>query len=189
MTVSFDLNEPSLLADSLMDSDVASQAHWYVVYTQPKSETLAADNLERQGFETYLPRYKTFKKSTDSLAAKDEPMFPRYVFFRPGNARQSITSARSTRGVSFVLSFGFQAAIVKVDQLKSIKAFEQQRNQSDVAQTSPFQPGIKVRMAGMNLQGLQGLVTSVSSQRVKVLLDFLGKSHEVSMDHHLLELV
>ncbi|UUZ76152.1 hypothetical protein LP414_33100 [Polaromonas sp. P1(28)-13] len=70
---------------------------WYVAYTQPKREQVAVANLEQQGFEAYLPQYKTFKKSPAGLLVAFEPMFPRYVFFRPGNAGQSISGARSTR--------------------------------------------------------------------------------------------
>ena len=31
---------------------------WYVVYTHPREEALAEENLKRQGFEVYWPRYK-----------------------------------------------------------------------------------------------------------------------------------
>jgi hypothetical protein len=40
------------------------------------------------------------------------PMFPRYVFFRPGSAGQSIAPVRSTLGVSHVVRFGATPATV-----------------------------------------------------------------------------
>ena len=73
---------------------------WYVAYTQLKSERLAVDNLDRQGFDTYCPQYKTFKKTPVGALCSLEVMFPRYVFFKLRDERLSISSARSTRGVS-----------------------------------------------------------------------------------------
>ena len=29
--------------------------HWYLVHTKPRQEGLALENLERQGYECYLP--------------------------------------------------------------------------------------------------------------------------------------
>ena len=172
------------------DGSLESEDHgdWYVVYTQPKSEAVAAENLRRQGFNVYLPLYKIHLKSAAGVVSKSVPMFARYMFFRPGHATQSVSAARSTRGVSFVLSFGFQMAAIKNVQLEAIKGFELARNSLDAGQISPFQPGVKVRFADNNMRGLDGIVTSVSSQRVKVLLELLGKQHTVSVDHQRVEL-
>ena len=35
---------------------------WYVVHTHAKSEQVAVDNLARQGFRAYLPRYLKSRK-------------------------------------------------------------------------------------------------------------------------------
>ena len=162
---------------------------WYVAYTQPKSEALAAENLKRQGFDVYLPLYKTYNKSLVDVVSQSVPMFGRYMFFRPSHVTQSIATARSTRGVSFVLSFGFQMAILKNVQLEAIKVLELARNCLDAGQISPFQPGVKVRFSDNNMRGLDGIVTAVSGQRVKVLLELLGKQHTVSVEHQMIELV
>lgn len=161
---------------------------WYVAYTQPKREQVAVANLEQQGFEAYLPQYKAFKKSPVGVLAAFEPMFPRYVFFRPGNARQSISGARSTRGVSFILSFGFNPALLKPEQLLAIRACESERNRADLGEISPFQPGLKVRLRHSGLQNLEGLVKSVSAKRVTLLLELLGRQATVDVEHHQLEL-
>lgn len=161
---------------------------WYVAYTQPKREQVAASNLEQQGFEAYLPQYKTFKKSPAGSFPVFEPMFPRYIFFRPGNARQSISGARSTRGVSFILSFGFNPALLKPEELLAIQACEAERNRADLGEISPFQPGLQVRLRNCGLRGLEGLVQSVSAKRVTLLLELLGRQKTVSVEHHQLEL-
>lgn len=161
---------------------------WYVAYTQPKREHVAVVNLEQQGFNAYLPRYKKHKVSPDGVLSTFEPMFPRYVFFRPGNAGLSISGARSTRGVSFVLSFGANLAVLKSVELQRIQACEVEQNQADSAAISPFQAGVQVRLRHCGLHGLEGLVKSVSAKRVTLLLELLGSQQTVHVEHHQLEL-
>ena len=161
---------------------------WYAAYTQPKREQVAATNLRQQGFEAYFPQYKTVRTSPLGPLPVFGPMFPRYVFFRPGKAGQSISGARSTQGVSFVLSFGFQPALLKVEQLQAIQAFEHERNRADLGAISPFQPGLQVRLRDFGLKRLEGLVQSVSAKRVTVLLELLGTQNIVRLAHHQLEL-
>ena len=164
-----------------------SAACWYVAYTQPKREQVAADNLTQQGFQAYLPLYRTFQKAQGQVVSGFEPMFPRYIFFKPG-AGQSISVARSTRGVAFVLSFGRQPAVVKDKVLAAIRDFEHQRGQLELHQLSGFRKGVKAKLIGENMSGMEGLVTSVSSKRVTLLIELLGGHRRVSVEHHQLVL-
>jgi transcriptional antiterminator RfaH len=183
--------EPSSTQESLDQNNppVADEAAWYVAYTQPKSEKIAVENLDRQGFETYCPQYKVFKKTPVGPVGAMEVMFPRYVFFKPRDARLSISAARSTRGVSFVLSFGTTPALLKNSEFLALQKFEEAQNQTDLATLSPFQPNRKVRLLDKSLNGLEGLVQSVSGKRVFVLLQLLGRENLVSVDHNQIQLV
>lgn len=161
---------------------------WYLVYTKPKQENVALLNLQQQGFHAYLPLYKNFKKTLSTGYLGHEAMFPRYVFFQPANAAQSIASARSTRGVVSLVRFGYEPAVVKDDTLQGIRLFEELRNNAGLAEISPLQPGTSVRFKHTALKGLQGLVKSVSSKRVAVLLELLGQDQLVHVEHSQLEL-
>lgn len=183
--MSFKLPETELVQSP---ASKGCESGWYVAYTQPKREQTALVNLEQQGFDAYLPLYKTFKKTPAGSLPVLEPMFPRYVFFRPGKPEQSMSGARSTRGVSFVLSFGFHPALLKAEELRAIQACEAERNRADLGDISPFQPGLQVRLRHCGLQGLEGLVKSVSAKRVTLLLELLGRQKSVTVEHHQLEL-
>lgn len=160
---------------------------WYLVYTKPKQENVALLNLQQQGFHAYLPLYKSFKNTLCTGYLGFEAMFPRYVFFQPASASQSISTARSTRGVVSLVRFGFEPAVVKADTVQAIKLFEELRNNAGLAEISPLQPGTPVRFKHAALRGLQGLVKSVSSKRVAVLLELLGQDQLVQVDHSQLE--
>jgi len=162
---------------------------WYLVYTKPKQEAIALLNLQQQGFHAYLPLYKNFKNTRGSGYLGFEVMFPRYVFFRPASAGQSIATARSTRGVVSLVKFGHEPALVKDATVQAIQQFEQQRNNAELVDVSPLQPGTSVRFKHSALKGIEGLVKSVSSKRVAVLFELLGQDQLVQVEHGQLELV
>ncbi len=165
-----------------MTANADPQIAWHVAYTKPRQEDIAKINLERQGFEVYLPLFKTFKKprkggdaSQAGVLLIHEPMFPRYVFFKPKSATQSLGTLRSTRGVASVVMFGATFAHIPLELLQSIRAAEQLRNDAGLDQVSPFQPGSRVRLSDPALAGLEGLVQEVSAKRVVLLLEILGR--------------
>jgi transcriptional antiterminator RfaH len=171
----------------------ADMTRWYLAFSKPKQEELARQQLVNQGYEAYLPLFKKLGKprsttSPDSAGLVREPMFPRYVFFKPGSAAQSISAARSTRGVTSLVRFGFIPATVSDDLIDAIRALELEREQADLDQISPYQPGTRVRLREKGLQCLEGLVVSVSSKRVTLLLEILGREKELTVEHSKLEL-
>ena len=157
---------------------------WYLAYTKPRSEALATAQLERQGYRAYLPLYKTFKRGPEGMVAQHGPMFPRYVFFRPGRAGQSIAPVRSTVGVSHLVRFGVTPASVSDELVGALRAFEQQREAASLAELSALKAGHRVAVCAGPLKGLEGLVSATAGRRVTVLLDVLGRQTRVSLPEH-----
>ena len=179
--------------DSAAQADAAGRplasavSRWFVAYTRPALETLALQNLQQQGFDAYLPLYRRLKRADAGMTAVFEPMFPRYVFFRPSQASQSIAPAGSTRGVACIVSFGHEAATIGTYTVRAIRQFEQERNAADSAELSSLRPGHVVRFCHPAFIGLEGLVKTVSSRRVAVLLELMGRQQLVYVDHQQLK--
>lgn len=150
---------------------------WYVAYTRPRQEAIALVNLQAQGFNAYLPLYKTNKKQ--ELA--HEPMFPRYIFLQPCSARQSLSTVRSTRGISTLIRFGTDMATLRPCMLDAIRQLEQRRNDMPAEELAALRPGRRVRLCDTPLAGLEGLVHAVSSKRVTLLLEILGHQRELKI--------
>ena len=79
---------------------------WYPVYTKPRQEHIARENLERQSFEAYLPLMRTRRKRRGNWVETIEPMFSRYLFIRLDLGTTSVASVRSTRGVTGLVQSG-----------------------------------------------------------------------------------
>lgn len=74
--------------------------YWYLLFTKPKQEKAALENLERQGYQCYLPIFLSEKLRQGLLTFSDEPLFPRYLFIRlgQGSSAKSWGAIRSTKG-------------------------------------------------------------------------------------------
>jgi transcriptional antiterminator RfaH len=167
--------------------DETPHNRWYLAYTKPRQEEIARVNLLQQGFEAYLPLYKKFKKTEQGPVSIFEPMFPRYIFFRPERAGLGISTVRSTKGITTLVRFGFEPALIDEELLRRIRQIEQDRDHATLLELSQLKPGQTVRLQHTALKGVEGLIQSVSSKRVAVLLEILGSPVVVQLEHHQVE--
>jgi len=149
--------------------------HWYLIHTKPRQERCALDNLERQGYQCYLPTIPSEKICQAQMTVADEPLFPRYLFIRlgQGDSDKSWAPIRSTIGVSRLVSFGNKPA--RVDD----GLIEQLRTQESFLQTEPkrlFKRGEQVRLTEEPFAGIEGIYQMVDGERrVIVLIEILSK--------------
>ena len=76
---------------------------WFVVYSQPNKETIAALNVEQQGFKTYIPRYKKLRRHARKVETIFAPLFPRYFFVNLDQDLDNWAPINNTPGVSYLL--------------------------------------------------------------------------------------
>lgn len=168
----------------LLAEDSSPDLPWYVVHTKVRQEQTALENLARQGYTVYLPRIKKLKRIRGRQQAQMEPLFPRYLFLQTGSSAHSIAPVRSTLGVTTIVRFGQEPAVMRPQTLSGILDFETRWNESGDDEISPFQRGERVRVVDGPLSGLDGLISGVSQERVVVLMQLLGQDTRVSLSHH-----
>lgn len=154
---------------------------WYVAYTKPKGEMIAQENLLRQDYLVQLPLMRKVVRRKISL----EPLFPRYLFFSTSSDRQAITPVRSTVGVTSIVRFGIDLAVLSDQQCQTIMAYAQAQQAGGLGALLDAQgihPGQKVVVNVGAFAGLEGLVSMVSKDRVMVLMSLLGKEQNLGFD-------
>lgn len=158
---------------------------WYLVHSKPQREEVATTNLERQGFEVFVPRMRVQARRRGHFVERVEPMFPRYLFTRLDAEQQDWSPIRSTVGVSTLVRFGLKPAVVPeplVDDLRS-------RADEDGIVTDlvppDLEPGRPVRIIEGLLEGYRGIVQAKSgNERVHLLLDMVGKRASATLNAH-----
>jgi transcriptional antiterminator RfaH len=158
-------------------------ARWYVVQTQANGEARAAQNLLRQDFEIYLPRYLKRRRHARKVDFAAKPLFPRYLFVAIDMAAQRWRSIQSTQGVSRLVCNGEEPAAVPNGLLGTLKAREDDRGFVRMEAKPAFSLGDKVRVLAGAFVDNAGLFDGMEDHdRVAILLDMLGRKVRVHLD-------
>ena len=102
----------------------SSHRAWYLVYTKPKGEKTAQENLLRQGYETYLPLLGVSKRRRGRYITLIEPMFSRYLFIQLNQTSDNWSPIRSTLGVTDMVRFSGYPAKVPAELIEFLRASE-----------------------------------------------------------------
>ncbi|MBV9998643.1 MAG: transcriptional activator RfaH [Verrucomicrobia bacterium] len=169
-------------ADQCGNNIGSADVGWYCLRSQPKHEHIAAAHLRRlEGVEVFCPRIRFQRQTRQGLAWVTEAMFPGYLFAR-FNFFEMHRQVRYAHGVSAIVRFGDRYARVEDEILAPL------RNHVDGAEVTQLNyelcQGDQVEVVGGVFTGLQAVVTQVlpAKQRVKVLMDFLGRTMEAEVE-------
>ena len=153
---------------------------WYLVHTKPRQEDIALANLQRQGYDCYLPQMRIERIRRRKLEIATEPMFPRYLFIRLDSSEQgkSWSPIRSTLGVSQLVHFGARAA--KVDD--ALVELLRQREQA-MPLDALFHSGDSVVLTEGPFAGIEAIYqTADADRRAFILLEILSKPVSMQID-------
>lgn len=155
-------------------------AAWYLAHTKVRQELVAQANLERQGFEVYLPMIAAARRRAGRWLAAVEPLFPGYLFVSLDLGLDNISSIRSTRGVNSLVRFGPELRPVPDAVVDALISAQDGDRQTPIAPAELFRDGDPVCFAEGPLAGMQAIVRGRSgADRVAVLLSLLGREQEV----------
>ena len=98
------------------------KANWFAVVTKPRQEQIALQNLQRQGFECFLPMAENpYQRRSKKHQKIIEPLFPRYLFLNAIADTQNLAPVRSTKGVISMVRFGTELAVIPEHIINAIK--------------------------------------------------------------------
>jgi transcriptional antiterminator RfaH len=149
---------------------------WYAVHTRPQAETKALENLLRQGYEAYLPRYRTQISHARRLQTVLRPLFPRYLFAGIDRTAMPWRPILSTAGVSDLVRSGDQPMPVAPEIVEVLRAQEGAGAFDALARRRTPGLGELVRISTGAFEDMIGRLVELRDQdRVVVLLDLLGR--------------
>ena len=78
---------------------------WFILQFKSNSHQQAAKNLNRQGFETFLPLHNSTSRKLSRFINDSKPLFPGYMFVRFDRAESQWHKINNTYGVSRLITF------------------------------------------------------------------------------------
>ena len=165
-----------------------TEPNWFAVYTKPRQERVALENLERQGFRCFLPMAINPYQRRSAKKLRVEPLFPRYLFLNVIPDQQSLGPVRSTRGVATLVRFGMELARLPEVVIRAVNSRRDPETGLVKLDPVPVAPGDKVKVFDGPLAGLEGIFKERKGEkRALLLMSMLGTESIVEVDALLLQ--
>lgn len=154
--------------------------NWLVVQIKPHSYDLAIRNLERQGFETYLPKMKTTIKKEKKFINKYVPVFPGYIFVGVDPLNSKWAKINSTYGVIKVLFFNQKASHISNNIILALKnRYETKINQKS---NENLKVGDAIKFNSGPFVDLIARVEALDKQdRIFLILEAMGGNRKLKL--------
>lgn len=161
---------------------IETARQWYAVHAHAHCENKAVAHLQRQGFETYLPRYLKRRRHARRIETVAAPVFPRYLFVSIDVATQRWRAIQSTVGVVGLVRNGDALAPVPPQVIAALKQREDERGFIQLSDKPRFAPGDQVRVVDGIFSDCFGMFEGSDQDRVSILLDLLGRKVRLVVD-------
>jgi transcriptional antiterminator RfaH len=163
--------------------DENAKPAWYCLRSQPKHEHIAAAHLRiLEGVTAFCPRIRFRRVTRQGTVWVTEAMFPGYLFARFGLTEMH-RQVRYAHGVCGIVRFADRYPTIDERALEQLRAHT---GDSEVKELSyKLAQGDDVRIVEGAFAGLEAVVMQVlpAKERVKILMDFLGRKIEVEVEH------
>ena len=157
----------------------ATRLPWFALQVWTRKERLVSTHLEGQGYECFLPLYKSRRPWSDRVKELDQPLFPGYLFCRFDfqNRRPLVI----TPGVVRIVGMTERPMPVEEHEIEAIQLALTSGLQS---QPWPYlEVGERVRINYGSMRGLEGFLTSFKgTHRVVLSVSLLQRSVAMEVD-------
>lgn len=160
-------------------------SRWYVAETLPGREGVAIQNLRRQAFRGFCPRFRKLRKHARRQDVVLVPLFPGYVFIALDPEREPWRSINGTFGIRRLIgSDGSRPRPMPEAAMEQILARCADGADGIVTRLlDDPEPGRRVRIInGPFADSLASIESLDGRGRVRILLDILGGECPVSMN-------
>jgi transcription antitermination factor NusG len=146
---------------------------WYALYTKPRSEFKAAEQIKTAGVQYYLPTITEIRQWSDRKKKVAEPVLRGYIFIF-ANEKERIISLEQYSIVRCITEHGRPAKIPEwqIENLKSML-----RHEVDFQIVDRLFPGTKVRIKEGPFEGIIGtIIDTENGKDVAISIDLLNRS-------------
>ena len=157
----------------------AQPAPWRAIWIRCHHEQTVREQLERKGYETFLPTITRWSRWKDRKKKIDWPLFPGYCFARfAGDARLPVLKCA---GVVSIVSFDSDIAMVPEFEIEGVRKLLESHLQFDPCPL--IREGALVEVSHGPLKGVVGrLLRKGAHARLMLAVDLIGQAVSVEVD-------
>jgi len=146
---------------------------WFALYTKPRSEFKAAEQIKSVDVEYYLPTVTKVRQWSDRKKKIIEPLLKGYIFIH-ANEKERILSLEQYSVVRCISERGQPARIPEwqIENLKKMLA-----NQSEFFVKEGLVRGVKVKIKEGPFEGVVGTFQEIDNEKtIAISIDLLNRS-------------
>ena len=161
---------------------------WLVFYTKSRSEKKVVRQLEKDGFEVFLPIQKVLKQWSDRKKIVETPLFNSYIFVY--TQEQFIRDVLNIPGIAWNIRYNGKPAVIRDNEINLIKRFLSTGLFVETNSGGNFDKGDPVEVIDGPLKGSRGYVNGgYNEEKFTVIVDSIDQSLTVRIDGGLLKKV
>lgn len=151
-----------------------SNKHWFPLYTKPRQEFKAEQQLSLLGLEYYLPTITRLKQWSDRKKKVTEPLFNGYIFLL-GDEKERLTALQQNAIVRSV-TFNGKPAYCHEWEIENLKKLLAEKREVSIQNT--LVAGTKVKVIEGLFKDVEGIVsyTPNNERELAVTIDLLKRS-------------
>ena len=150
-----------------------NEKYWFALYTKPRSEFKAREQLAVIEVEHYLPTFTSVKQWSDRKKKITEPLIRGYIFIH-ASEQERLASVEQSSIVRCLFDCGHPASIPdwQIDNIKKMLAQD-----SELIVYNGIVTGTKVKIKNGSFKGVVGIVTdNEKGKSISISIDLLNRS-------------
>jgi transcriptional antiterminator RfaH len=172
------------------DKKLSSSANgWFCARTLPHKERFAEDNLVKNGFTVYCPRYQKWISSARQKQLVSRPLFPGYLFIQQAENAGFLGILRRSPGISTIVGAQNSFSVLPDTVILKIKQGENQSGFIEINHNR-FKKGDKIKLNDERFSDMDAIFEEQDDLlRSIILIKLLGKANRVKVLTNSLEFV
>ena len=155
--------------------------NWFLAQLKPNCANIAAKNLKRQGFRTFLPLEEETLQRNGKFVTANRPLFPGYIFVAFDAALGLWRTVNSTYGITRLVSFGKEPTVVPLDLVSQLMLRCDAKGK--LLPPKLLKPGDHVTLTQGPFANFVAEVEKIATdRRVWVLMEFMGGQSRVAVE-------
>tara|TARA_B100000787_G_scaffold144369_1_gene114195 strand:- start:243 stop:743 length:501 start_codon:yes stop_codon:yes gene_type:complete len=161
---------------------------WFILQFKSNSHHQATKNLNRQGFETFLPLHDTTSRKSSRFINTSKPLFPGYMFIRFDKAESEWHKINNTYGVSRLITFN--SILKSIPTIFVYSLMKRYALSGKLLSIQKLKKGDQVTvLTGPFANFIATVEKYEADQRIWILMDLMGRKTKIQTPSGALELL
>jgi transcriptional antiterminator RfaH len=161
---------------------------WFVLKLKSNSHHIAIKNLNRQGFETFLPLHNITSQKASRFISNTQPLFPGYMFITFDRSENKWQKINSTYGVSRLITFSSKLKPLPTTFIDTL--MKRYDSSGELLPIEKLQKGDQIKiLKGPFANFIATIETYETNERIWILMNLMNRMTKIKTSSEYVQLL